>query len=74
MDKLEPGEALGHDEQTIESRGVTRRSFVGYLIAAPTLVAAAELVFDDVARAALPTVQPIDLFDLTDALTLKMPA
>ncbi|TMQ12309.1 MAG: xanthine dehydrogenase family protein molybdopterin-binding subunit [Deltaproteobacteria bacterium] len=70
MDKLEHGDELGHGEQTGESRGVTRRSFVGYLIAAPTLVAAADLAFDSAALAALPTVQPVDAFDLTDGLTL----
>jgi isoquinoline 1-oxidoreductase beta subunit len=70
MDKLEHGDALGHGEQTVEDRGITRRSFVGYLIAAPTLVAAADLVLDHTAQAALPTVQPVDAFDLTDALTL----
>src|SRR3954470_11780327 len=70
MDKLEHGDALGHGEQRSEGRGVTRRSFVGYLIAAPTLVAAADLVLDHTAQAALPTVQPVDAFDLTDALTL----
>lgn len=70
MDRLEPDEELGHGEPGSERRGVTRRSFVGYLIAAPTLVAAADLVLDSTAQAALPTVQPVDAFDLTDALTL----
>lgn len=63
MDKLEQG------EQTIEGQGITRRRFVGYLIAAPTLVAAADLASENTARAALPTVQAVDAFDLTDALT-----
>jgi isoquinoline 1-oxidoreductase subunit beta len=49
--------------------GVTRRRFVGYLLAAPTLVAAAELGLAEKAAAAVPTVQPVDLFDFTDLLT-----
>jgi isoquinoline 1-oxidoreductase subunit beta len=48
--------------------GVTRRRFVGYLIAAPTLVAGAQLLVED-AQAAVPTVQPVDLYDFTDLLT-----
>ncbi len=48
--------------------GISRRRFVGYLIAAPTLVAAAGFSSPD-AEAALPTVQPVDLYDLTDLLT-----
>jgi len=39
------------------------------LIAAPTLVAAADLRGAEPAAAAVPTVQPVDLFDLTDLLT-----
>jgi isoquinoline 1-oxidoreductase beta subunit len=50
------------------ANGVTRRRFVGYLIAAPTLVAGAQLLMEQ-AEAAVPTVQPVDLFDLTDLLT-----
>ncbi len=48
-------------------RGLSRRRFLGYLIAAPTLVAAAELTTGD-ARAAIPTVQPVDAYDLSDLL------
>ena len=48
---------------------ISRRRFIGYLIAAPTLVAAADLRAAPAARAAVPTVQPVDLFDLTDLLT-----
>ena len=48
---------------------VSRRRFIGYLIAAPTLVAAADLRAAQAARAAIPTVQPVDAFDLTDLLT-----
>jgi isoquinoline 1-oxidoreductase subunit beta len=49
--------------------GISRRRFVGYLIAAPTLVAAAELTAVEQAQGAVPTVQPVDLFDLSDLLT-----
>ena len=48
---------------------VSRRRFLGYLIAAPMLVAAADLRAPAPADAAIPTVQPVDLFDLTDLLT-----
>ena len=45
---------------------MTRRRFVGYLIAAPTVIAAAELFPTD--AQALPTVQPTDVYDLSDLL------
>jgi len=48
--------------------GISRRRFVGYLIAAPTLVAAAQLTAET-AQASIPTVQPVDLYDLSDLLT-----
>lgn len=51
------------------SQGVSRRRFIGYLIAAPTLVAAAELAAAEAAGAAIPTRQPVDLYDLSDLLT-----
>ncbi len=47
---------------------ISRRRFLGYLIAAPTLVAGAQLVTQP-AAAAVPTVQPVDAYDLTDLLT-----
>ena len=50
-------------------RGITRRRMVGFLIAAPTLIAAARWNVSE-ADAALPTSQPADVFDLTDLLTL----
>jgi isoquinoline 1-oxidoreductase subunit beta len=50
------------------SNGISRRRFVGYLVAAPTLVAAAQLTTES-AQAAVPTVQPVDLYDLSDLLT-----
>src|SRR3954447_18456605 len=49
--------------------GISRRRFMGYVIAAPTLVAAAELRSAAPAQAAVPTVQAIDAYDLTDMLT-----
>ena len=48
--------------------GISRRRFMGYLIAAPTLVAGAQLLVEP-ARAAIPTHQPVDEYDLTDFLT-----
>jgi isoquinoline 1-oxidoreductase beta subunit len=51
------------------SGGISRRRFVGYLIAAPTLVAAAELGLADQAKASIPTKQAVDLYDLSDLLT-----
>src|ERR1700738_2601886 len=53
---------------TADSNGVSRRRFLGYLIAAPTVVGAAQL-FVEPADAAIPTVQPVDLYDLSDLLT-----
>ena len=54
--------------------GMSRRRFLGYLVAAPTLAAAAPLGLDvfepNVADAAVPSLpQPSDVFDLTDVLT-----
>jgi isoquinoline 1-oxidoreductase beta subunit len=49
-------------------RGLSRRRFIGYLISAPTVVAAAQL-FTEPADAAIPTVQLVDAYDLTDLLT-----
>lgn len=54
---------------SIESAdGITRRRMMGYLIAAPTLVAAAR--WAEPAEAAVPTVQLSDTFDLSDLLNL----
>jgi isoquinoline 1-oxidoreductase subunit beta len=47
---------------------VSRRRFIGYLIAAPTVLAAAELG-TGTAYGAIPTKQPVDLLDLSDLLT-----
>jgi isoquinoline 1-oxidoreductase beta subunit len=48
--------------------GITRRRMMGYLIAAPTLVAAAR--WADPAEAAIPTIQASDALDLSDLLNL----
>ena len=53
----------------VRDGGLSRRRFIGYLIAGPTLLAGAELMIADDARAALPTVQPVDAYDLSDLLT-----
>ncbi len=55
---------------TVEAAdGLSRRRFLGYLLAAPTIVAGAELFLAQPALASLPTVQPVDAYDLTDLLT-----
>jgi isoquinoline 1-oxidoreductase subunit beta len=50
------------------SAGVSRRRFLGYLLAAPTLMAGAQFLVEE-ADAAVPTVQPVDNYDLSDLLT-----
>src|SRR5919198_3557296 len=55
-------------EEWMSTDGVSRRRFLGYVIAAPVVVAAADLRAQP-AEAAIPTVQPVDLFDLSDLLT-----
>jgi isoquinoline 1-oxidoreductase beta subunit len=50
--------------------GVSRRRFIGYLLAGPTLIAGAQLgLSPSPASAAIPTVQPVDAYDLSDLLT-----
>jgi isoquinoline 1-oxidoreductase beta subunit len=56
-------------EARAETGGISRRKFMGYLIAAPTLVAAVDLAAAQPAAAQIPTVQPVDFYDLTDLLT-----
>jgi isoquinoline 1-oxidoreductase beta subunit len=51
------------------SEGITRRKMVGYLIAAPTLLAGARWL-EAPAQAAIPTIEPTDLFDLSDLLNI----
>jgi isoquinoline 1-oxidoreductase beta subunit len=48
--------------------GLSRRRFLGYLIAGPTVIAGAQL-FVGPARASIPTIQPVDAYDLSDLLT-----
>src|ERR1700733_10592249 len=47
---------------------ISRRRFIGYLIAAPTVVGAAQW-FVEPADASITTVQPVDFYDLSDLLT-----
>jgi isoquinoline 1-oxidoreductase beta subunit len=49
--------------------GITRRRMMGYLLAAPTVVAAAQWEAAP-ADAAIPTIEPTDVLDLSDALNL----
>ena len=51
------------------TQGITRRRMVGYLIAGPTLIAAARWEFPASAQAAVPSVQAVDHYDLSDFLT-----
>jgi isoquinoline 1-oxidoreductase beta subunit len=48
---------------------ISRRRFIGYVIAGPVLVAGAELALAQPAAATVPTVQLVDVFDLNDLLT-----
>src|SRR3954465_6140246 len=53
-----------------EPPGITRRRMIGYLIAGPTLIAAARWgIAPETARAAVPTEQPVGSYDLSDLLT-----
>ncbi len=65
--EIEPGANID-GSSTPGSNGISRRRFIGYLIAAPTVVGAAQL-FVEPAEASIPTVQPVDLYDLSDLLT-----
>ena len=56
----------GDGSSSYGAGGFTRRRMMGYLIAAPTLVAAAR--WADPAEAAIPTIQASDAFDLSDLL------
>ena len=60
---------VGVGDARAATNGISRRRFIGYLIAAPTLVAAADLRSAPAAYASVPTVQPVDFYDLTDLLT-----
>src|SRR3954454_6782748 len=53
-----------------ETPGITRRRMIGYLIAGPTLIAAARWgIAPETASAAVPTAQLVDNYDLSDLLT-----
>jgi isoquinoline 1-oxidoreductase beta subunit len=55
------------DETGAPERGVSRRRFIGYLVAGPTLIAAAQLHLPS-AQAAIPSVEAVNAFDLSDLL------
>src|SRR3954471_10548406 len=56
--------------QAIDDRhGITRRRMLGFLIAGPTLIAAARWEFPASAQAAVPSAQLVDQYDLSDLLT-----
>ncbi|GAA4523092.1 molybdopterin cofactor-binding domain-containing protein [Amycolatopsis samaneae] len=62
-------ESGGPDPDTA-GRGVSRRGFFGYVLAAGTLVVAADVGLGTPASAAVPSPpQPSELYDLNDALT-----
>jgi isoquinoline 1-oxidoreductase subunit beta len=48
---------------------ISRRRFMGYVLAGPVLIAAADLRAPAPASASVPTVQPVDAYDLNDLLT-----
>ncbi len=65
---------LPEDDTRPTARKIPRRRFLGYVLAAPTLVGAAQLGLEaataDPARAAIPSPpEPSDLYDLSDLLT-----
>jgi isoquinoline 1-oxidoreductase beta subunit len=56
-------------ERSPASGGISRRRFMGYVLAGTTLIAAApQFVAPERAGAALPTHQPVDDYDLSDLL------
>ncbi|HEY1595431.1 MAG TPA: molybdopterin cofactor-binding domain-containing protein, partial [Thermoleophilaceae bacterium] len=66
---VRPGGSPGETGE-LPQRGITRRRMVGYLLAAPTVVAAARFgLVPEQASASIPTVQPVDHYDLSDILT-----
>lgn len=53
---------------------ISRRRMIGYLIAAPTVMAVASLRPENAAAAPFPTVQPVDSYDLSDFVaTIEAP-
>jgi isoquinoline 1-oxidoreductase beta subunit len=59
---------IGSARAGSDQGGLSRRRFIGYLIAGPTVISGAQL-WTPSARAAVPTHQPVDNYDLTDLLT-----
>ncbi|MFD8799103.1 molybdopterin cofactor-binding domain-containing protein [Streptomyces atroolivaceus] len=57
-------------QQEADPRSVGRRRFLGYVLAAPTLMAAAELVAAPEARADIPSPEVTELIDLNDVMTV----
>ncbi|MEV0704624.1 molybdopterin cofactor-binding domain-containing protein [Saccharopolyspora sp. NPDC050389] len=60
---------VDHGSQESGANVLGRRRFLGYVLAAPTLVAAAELGLAQRAEAAVPSPGVAELFDLNDLLT-----
>ena len=66
---LSDGSAVhDHADGAEGTGGITRRRMVGYLLAGPTLMAAATWKAAPAAAAPIPTVQPFDAYDLSDLL------
>ncbi|MFH8760384.1 molybdopterin cofactor-binding domain-containing protein [Streptomyces atroolivaceus] len=57
-------------QQEADPHSVGRRRFLGYVLAAPTLMAAAELVAAPEARADIPSPEVTELIDLNDVMTV----
>jgi isoquinoline 1-oxidoreductase beta subunit len=67
-DVARPDASVLQAPQTPGSHRISRRRFMGYLIAGTTLITAAELR-PSRASGAIPTRQPVDNYDLSDLLT-----
>ncbi|MEV0026104.1 molybdopterin cofactor-binding domain-containing protein [Streptomyces atroolivaceus] len=57
-------------QQEADPHSVGRRRFLGYVLAAPTLMAAAELVAAPEVRADIPSPEVTELIDLNDVMTV----
>jgi isoquinoline 1-oxidoreductase subunit beta len=67
--ELRPDGGAGVPPGPTGGQGISRRRFMGYLLAGSTLIAAApQFVAPSAARAAIPTHQPVDDYDLSDLL------
>ena len=70
QDEVDRDERFEVTEPRRQPRGISRRRMIGYLIAAPTLVAGARWLDPaDEAKAAVPSPGITDLHDLSDVLT-----